>query len=207
MPPVFTFDNSNPVVVFENDYIQIPITVEPNPLNPPDITFQNGPNGLGGYQFTGGDYVYYGNPVGLGDYTVDFTATNIAGEDHRSLTVQVVGAAYNVSNAQDPQFDGQYLVSEQGFFYFDIPSQTVQEQYGYATIGLTMVWRNTNNSNLAIVYFQTYDAWIIVDLSTWTGLPPTMMNVNATQYGNANPPTYSWLSADNLLTVDRVPAP
>ena len=178
-----------------------------NPLNPPSFTLSGEPSGIYGYQFPSSDYVLYGNPFGPGVYTITVTASNIAGSDSRDLVLTVNAPAFQVDNAPDSQFNGLYTRAEDGFYEYDFNTLTVQYNSAFSTIGLTSVWRNQNNSNLAIFYYQTYDAWILADTTVFAGNPPDVISPNATNDSSPNPPEFGWSSTNNAITVTRVPAP
>lgn len=129
------------------------------------------------------------------------------------MIIVVLDTYYRVLNSDGGWADGFYAPAEEGYYYFDQNTQSVQFLPEQPILGLTKVWRNINNSNLAIFYFETYDAWIIADTSVYAGSPPSILYVNATYAGlfGANPPDSHdgayWTASNGITEVFRVPPP
>jgi hypothetical protein len=175
------------------DYITFYVYVDPSPLNPPEFIVNNLPNGLSTYQQPGGDFIIYGNPQDLGNYTIDVTAyyNECSGlQSNIQLFLNVSVPCYVVSGT-GTQYDGNYNPVEQAYVHYDYDSLLTQVINGSSPQGPKYLYRHESNSNLAIFWHDTYQIWAISDLTTYNSGPPEA-GLYAGNYGA--PPTGSWYS-------------
>lgn len=200
--PVFTFP-LDPVTWPEGVYLDFNLDVEANPL-PNSWVISGAPSGINDYQQPS-QHILYGTPYGAGAYTISISATNWAGTTTVDLPATVILSNFQVTGTST-SFDDIYEPAEEGYFALDYsqgasPAPVVQ-LWGPATPGPVRIYRSLSNSNLAIFYFETYQAWILEDLSTFSGGAP--FAIYATDYAGS-PPELSWPNSPyGYTTVTRL---
>jgi hypothetical protein len=184
------------------NYIQFNLTVNSNPLNPPQFELSNLPNGINSYQYSGGDFIIYGNPEDVGNFVIDVTAYYSDCPELQSqiqLYLNVSTACYRVSGT-NTDYDDLYIPDQVGYVYYDYDQLTTIISNSPSPSGTKYIFRSQNNSNLAIFFHETYQIWAISDLSTYNSGPPDAGLING---NNGAPPTGNWYSPTYSTAVSE----
>ena len=188
------------------EYVQITIPIDSNPLNPPQFIVNNLPSGMSSYQYPGGDFIVYGTPDSANTFLIDITAYyNECSELQSSiqLTLNITIPCYEVSGT-NTQYDGTYTPDIEEYVHYNYDTLITEIIPGPSSQGPKYVFRNTNNSNLAIFWHDTYQIWALSDLSVYNSGPPEG-GLYAGNYGA--PPIGSWYSPMYSTYVQQTTCP